>query len=375
MPIKSGWCKRDCRCAFVGMSMGRRKHVCYIKDDKELAIDVSTCGPRKAAKLLCQALTNPRHRADWSAVARVRAITDSIMGSKESALSGMRAWVAFHKNCLGRQGLPFPPALGDLVAWSELFRHPGTFGNYVSYLKVACELVEVPLEVFGHPSIKRAKNAIAKRRLYSPRKPLFIRLELVQRIVTHVLSQPEQRTLAMLILAAYTFLLRLPSEALPMAVHDHTGSKPVPVLKVHAGMVELWRPKRKNKLSPSTQWRPCWCRKWPNILGAYLKQLQRGAQPFIGISPGQALVGLKNVLAAMGVANASEYRTHDCRRGHAEDLRVNGATLGEILRAGDWKSLFLLLYLDVEQLEMDRVAEAHDLYGSSDEEDGMRCCV
>ena len=54
---------------------------------------------------------------------------------------------------------------------------------------------------------------------------------------------------------------------------------------------------------------------------------------------------------------------------------MNGATLGEILRAGDWKSPAFLLYLDAEQLEMDRVAEAHDIYGSSDEEDGMRCCV
>ena len=73
------------------------------------------------------------------------------------------------------------------------------------------------------------------------------------------------------------------------------------------------------------------------------------------------------MLAALYVKDADMYRTHDLRRGHAEDLRLNGATLGEILRAGDWRSPAFLQYLDTEQLEHDRTAEAH-LQDSSGEE-------
>ena len=47
----------------------------------------------------------------------------------------------------------------------------------------------------------------------------------------------------------------------------------------------------------------------------------------------------------------------DCACCIGQDLRRNGARLGEILRAGDWKSPAFLQYLDAEQLEMERVAE------------------
>ena len=112
--------------------------------------------------------------------ARVKAIVGSIAGSKASAVSGMRAWAAFHSKCLRRTGPPFPPLLDDLLCWSTLFRHvyckallgvlpgdfvrhPRTFSNYLSYVKVACELVGVSLAVFGHPSLRRAKIAIGAR--------------------------------------------------------------------------------------------------------------------------------------------------------------------------------------------------------------------
>ena len=49
-------------------------------------------------------------------------------------------------------------------------------------------------------------------------------------------------------------------------------------------------------------------------------------------------------------------------------LRRGGATLGEILRAGDWRSPAFLQYLNAEQLDLDRIAEAHDLVSSDDDD-------
>ena len=53
----------------------------------------------------------------------------------------------------------------------------------------------------------------------------------------------------------------------------------------------------------------------------------------------------------MDVPDAKLYGTHDFRRGHAEDLRQCGASLAEILLAGQWKSAAFLKYLDEAELE------------------------
>ena len=43
------------------------------------------------------------------------------------------------------------------------------------------------------------------------------------------------------------------------------------------------------------------------------------------------------MLHALGIQNASAYRTHDLRRGHAKDLQLSNAPLSVILRAGEWR--------------------------------------
>ena len=65
------------------------------------------------------------------------------------------------------------------------------------------------------------------------------------------------------------------------------------------------------------------------------------------------------MLEALGVPKARLYRTHDIRRGHARDMQARGATLGEILRAGGWRSAGFLAYLDLVELEAEAVLEAH----------------
>ena len=72
-------------------------------------------------------------------------------------------------------------------------------------------------------------------------------------------------------------------------------------------------------------------------------------------------------LAKLGMPEARSYRAHDFRRGHADDLRRAGATLKEILKAGEWKSPAFLQYLDMEDLEHDLVVDAHLDESSGDE--------
>ena len=76
---------------------------------------------------------------------------------------------------------------------------------------------------------------------------------------------------------------------------------------------------------------------------------------------------IRETLQGLGVPDAQWYRTHDFRRGHAQDLATRGARLAEILRAGDWKSASFLQYLDRDELEGGAVEEAHGVESSSDD--------
>ena len=52
--------------------------------------------------------------------------------------------------CFPRHGLPFPPSLPVLLAWSTLFRSHRTLTNYLGYVKTGCMLVGVSTEVISH---------------------------------------------------------------------------------------------------------------------------------------------------------------------------------------------------------------------------------
>ena len=156
-----------------------------------------------------------------------------------------------------------------------------------------------------------------------------------------------------------------------MAAHSAPAGKQVPVLSVTDDSVKVWFPFCKNRIRPTTQERRCWCRKCAltcpvHTLGAHFRSLPVGAQPFKHLSAAQALLALRELLIQLGVPLASVHRTHDFRRGHAEDMRLCGARLCEILGAGDWSSHAFITYMDKNKLECDAVEEAHTSLSDSD---------
>ena len=196
----------------------------------------------------------------------------------------------------------------------------------------------------------------------------------LQSLVPMVIEKPQLRDIMMLYVAAYVFLLRVPSEGLPMAAHASPEGKEVPIFSIQNSEAVLWFPFRKNKLYPSQLVRPCWCRCCPltcpvHALGRYMQQWPRGSQPFAHIPKAQALLALRELLSEIGVPDVAEYGTKGFRRGHAEDLRRGGGRLAEILGAGDWSSAAFRNYLDMEKLESDRVAEAHGCLTDSEDSD------
>ena len=155
--------------------------------------------------------------------------------------------------------------------------------------------------------------------------------DLCREYVRGVLHGHEELALAMLWLAAYTFLLRLPSEvcthyhfkfvslwrvqlewqALPMC--KGTPSE----LSVADKQTLIWKEgehvcirllRRKNTCAVHTLW------------DRFFRQLPDGHQPWQQVSPGHARERLRALLGKPGMAQPQKYGTQDFRRGHAEVL-------------------------------------------------------
>ena len=90
-----------------------------------------------------------------------------------------------------------------------------------------------------------------------------------------------------------------------------------------------------------------------HIVGPWLDSLSACAKPLEHITPTRARKELRRRLAKLGVPDALSYCLHDFRRGHARDMIDAGATLAQLLRAGEWSSPAFLAYLDLNQLEGD----------------------
>ena len=223
--------------------------------------------------------------------------------------------------------------------------------------------------------VKKAKVAIVKRGNFSSRQPMFLGRDLTTKVMRLARREADE-TEAMLYLAAFVFLLRVPSEGLPMCRAGSglsaQGVSAQSVISISEGEVTLQLACRKNKPNGSRITRKCWCNLWPltcpvHVLWPFFENLPEGSQPFAHLNMTAVLSNLRRRLARAGVDNAASFRTHDFRRGHARDLLNGGGTLFEILEAGEWRSPAFLKYLNICELERDVVLQAH-LDDSSEDE-------
>ena len=342
-------------------------------------IDMGTgSGPRKAINSLSKSLTTDAARVAWLESARVAALTDSCSASMPSIQSGLRCWESFAAKVLGKPRGSLPPSLNELMAWSVMFRCSRTFSNYLGYVRLGCLLENWCAAVFNDPALARAKQSITKRNRFSSREKMFLQHDTVSHMLEFCyLEDPgASEVMGMLFLVTYVFLLRLPSEALPI-VRGGIGwadNGEQAVVYLEDGELCLKLAKRKNKRNGSLLKRACWCSSckltcpvhnlWP-----FFEQYALGCSPFAGITAGKALCKLRTMLTAIGMEKAVSYRCHDLRRGHAKDLQMSGASLYEILAAGEWRSPAFMDYMDTMELEKSVVVEAHMDESSSEDED------
>ena len=134
----------------------------------------------------------------------------------------------------------------------------------------------------------------------------------------------------MLFLITYVFLLRLPSEALPIVrgrsgFADY-GMKHKAVVSLVDDGLQLRLSHRKNISKECIPKRPCWCKSAHylvcpvHVIWPYIEGFEEGQSIFGGITPSAARTTLRRYLAWIGKSDAMKFRTHGLRRGRADDL-------------------------------------------------------
>jgi hypothetical protein len=258
---------------------------------------VGCAGPRANLKSLHESCGTVESLQVWAESARISALLGSCPLSHKSFLSGLKCWIAFANSTLGLTSNELPPTLNGLISWSVLFRSPRTYQNYVAHVKLGCQLVGVSTAVFEDSSIKRAVMAIGKRDEFRPRPKLFLQIARVRELLDlHDQHSSFTKEVCMLFLTTYIFLLRLPSEALPIVfkrARPRSYEKGQAYVWVEGDRIWLQLGRRKNKPLGSTMWRECWCRSCNktcpiHVLGAFLTGLEEGTVPFKEITAAAA---------------------------------------------------------------------------------------
>ena len=224
----------------------------------------------------------------------------------------------------------------------------GTFSNYLGHLRTACLALDVPMPPADHPAVARAKTSIVKRMLFSPKPRMFLQRTMVRNIFLSVERGLETLDMAMLWLTSYLFLLRVPSEALPMVRGNSVWAQcnQSTLYLDEEGKLCLRLQTRKNRPGGSLLRRSCACAACPKICPVHVVWLQffaklpLGAAPWKDVTPDKARSRLRATLTKLGVSNtvccctccgpavgwqvpnSHLFGTHDLRRGHAKACRV-----------------------------------------------------
>ena len=167
---------------------------------------------------------------------------------------------------------------------------------------------------------------------------------------------------------AYAFMLRVPSELLPLSIDCKGLTEREEASKVHssmqtgAGTVRIHLASRKNAQWGQSISRNCWCATSKLTCPVHTVMelcggMDDGWAIFKGLTPCAATKTLRKHLQCIGLAKVEEVTLHAFRRGHAQDMADGGSALTEILRAGGWRSVAFAEYLQTHELETKAVLE------------------
>ena len=286
--------------------------------------------------------------------------------SLDSVASGISCYIAY----CDLVGIDyFPPTSYHLRRGSSIFKVGGTFGLYVSHLKKACQILNVPIlrhdELLS--SVIRGLNHAKEQSDFDN----VVSIGAVRQLVVHEGIQSE---LSILCFLSFLFLLRVPSEGLCMRRAtidmDLVTRERLPFRSIFGIVDEEVCPKlvlklrkRKNSKAGMVLVRPCSCggtvinprgycpvhRFWPIIIqftrtGEFIFPKYRKSN--INRIPRAAY-------AKISIDQVNRFAAKCFRLGCSNAMKDSDSTLGQIMRADGWGAAgyrsYLLLQKDEEK--------------------------
>ena len=280
--------------------------------------------PNAALKILAERLRVGSNKRKWVAEARVTAVLGSCPHTLQSLQSGVNNYLSYCEIALGSREAGPPPTIDTFLGWSHTHRCAGTYSNYVGHVASYCVAVGIECPCTRRPALGRAKIAIAKRLLFESPEQKCIQHCMLKNMIRATEKGMETYAFAMLCLLSYLFLLRVPSEALPVVrccKDSDVGEQSRLWMDGDELCLQLRR--RKNKLKGSLLRRKCHCAASRStcpihVLWKFFVSLPVGSKPFVEFTASGALCRLRALLVKIGIAGVDKFNTKAFRRGHAE---------------------------------------------------------
>ena len=280
----------------------------------------------------------------------VKAIERSI----PAYISGLKCWGAFNDAI----GIPihFPATEKVVLQYTAMFSNSSTLQQYLKHLRWAHRLLRMS-NAWDTPALQQVVRGV--RKSGPPAQPkVALNSGQVKRMVgiavKHGLAE-----IAALMAIARLFLLRVPSEALPL---EWDGEHSSISLTADTATIVLMR--RKNVTTPTSMTRVCCCSSsgrglcavhWLHALKC--KAANESCNRVFSISLLDFRKHLQVLAGMVGVLVPGRVGTHAFRRGMAQDIVDAGGSMAMLLRAGEWRSSAFLRYLREAQPQEAAVAQ------------------
>ena len=313
--------------------------------------------PRKACKLLQAAGAEGVKILDESGQ---RAMAQSIAKSIPSYISGLRCW-ATYLDALGVK-THFPATETQVMRYMVLFRRLVTLQQYLKHLKCAHRFLRLPVH-WNTASVQQALRGVAKTKAKAPDRSALSTSQ-VKSIVNEAIKAEDYEMVTM-VTVGRLFLLRIPSECVPMRWKGAHSA-----MEVDEQRAILTLTKRKNSQFPVKLVRDCCCKTTGRKMCAvhWLMEWKTKAEDKLFTMDAKVFTEkLRSYAVAAGVKTDTPIIAHALRRGMAQDVLDSSGSLAVLLRSGDWNSSAFKHYLRAQQPE--EVAISRAVINLSDSED------
>ena len=329
-----------------------------------LPMDFEALGPIARISALQAATPDSQHLLRFLSAGAQSNILEQVRLTLPQVASGVACYLAF---CSLLSIAPFPPISPIVRQWSAVFSHGKTFALYINHLMKACHLLSIDTS-WRDEGVK----AIVKGLSNKPRKCRFSNSLPPESLDSLIRSESWESPFARLCYVSYLFMLRVPSDALPLTLalpderllsDDPPSSRAVIGLRVFQGQARLILKlsRRKNARDGFTAMRPCFCGVNSLLpqhncpIHMFWTEVLRTATPGQPLFPTLLNKNINRVLRAalarIGLVGHERHSSHCFRRGAATAILNSGTPLAEIMRTAGWSSSSFRIYLNLQKAE------------------------